>query len=392
VGGYAAAILVYNPLSLSLFGGSADAVPLADFGSFYASGQAAERGLDPYDVYPLTLDAGLGREGGAAVNLNAPISLPLFQALTLLDPVSARRGWFVVTLVAFGATLVLLMWAYPSFRGPLVVAWGLLLTGFVETLLLGQVYALLALVSTAAWLLLRRQRWVAAGGLIGFVVAFKPNFLVWPVLLFVAGHRRAGVAAVVAAVAFALVPVLVYGPVVYAQWLAALRLEAANAAVANASLLGWLTREGAPTVAGIVAGGALLVGLAVWAWRCRPSVTATSGAALAGLLLASPLAWVGYTLFLLPIVARSRLTPLLVIACGLLCIPRLVLEGWADGSALVRVTVGAAYSVAWLILLVLALRSGCTAVPLRCARSRQAEGVNSAEIVTGTPASGGGDR
>jgi hypothetical protein len=351
VGGYAAAILVYNPLSLSLFGSAAEAVPLADFGSFYASGQAAGLALDPYAVYPLTLDAGLGRGNGAAVNLNAPISLPLFQALTVLDPVSARRVWFVVTLAAYGLTLVLLMQAYPSFRGPLVVAWGLLLTGFVETLLLGQVYALLALLSTLAWLLLRRQRWLAAGGLIGFVVAFKPNFLVWPVLLFVAGYRRAGLAAVGAAVAFALVPALIYGPAVYAQWLAALRLEAANAAVANASVTGLLAREGAPAFAGLVAGGALLVGLAIWAWRRRPSVTATSGAALAGLLLASPLAWVGYTLFLLPIVARARPTPLLLIACGLLCIPRLVLEGWADASPLVRVSLGAAYSVAWLLLL-----------------------------------------
>jgi hypothetical protein len=69
-----------------------------------------------------------------------------------------------------------------------------------------------------------------------------------------------------------------------------------------------------------------------------------------------------------------------------------MLEGWAEASPLLRVTVGAACSVAWLVLLVLALLSGCTAVPLRCARSSQAEGVNSAEIVTGTSASGGGDR
>jgi hypothetical protein len=42
---------------------------------------------------------------------------------------------------------------------------------------------------------------------------------------------------------------------------------------------------------------------------------------------------------------------LLVVACALLCIPRLVLEDWASISELVRFTVGGAYTLAWLILL-----------------------------------------
>jgi hypothetical protein len=376
-------VLVYNPLSLTLFNGSAESVPMADFGSFFASGQAAGRGEDPYDVYPLTLDAGLGRGTGAAVNLNAPISLPLFQALALLDPVDGRRLWFVVTLVAYGATLGLLMLAYPAFRGPLVVAWALSLTAFVETLLLGQVYAVLALVSTAAWLLLRRQHWIAAGGLIGLLVAFKPNFLVWPVLLFVAGYRRVAVISGLAAVGFALVPALVYGPGVYAQWLLALSSEGVNSGVANASLMGLLARDGAPTWVAGIAGGALLAGLAIWAWRRRPSVTATSGAALAGLLLASPLAWVGYTLFLLPLVARSRFAPLVLIACVLLCIPRLVLEGWAAAAPLVAVSLGAAYTLAWLILLGYTVHAGSLAAGDTRDRLRSAQSSNSPRVKGG---------
>jgi hypothetical protein len=349
IAGYAAAILVDNPLTLSLFGGLQESVPLADFGSFIASGQAAASGLNPYGVYPLT--------SGAAINLNAPASLPLFQAVSWLDPVTGRRVWFVATLVAYASILGLLMAAYPGFRGPLVIAWGLLLTAFVETLLLGQVYAFLALASTLTWLLLRRRHWLAAGGLMGFLVAFKPNFVVWPLLLLVGGYPFVAAVAAVAAAAFALVPAWLYGPGVYLDWFSAVRIDQANGGVANGSLPGLLTREGAPGLLGVVAGGLLLVGLAVWARRAKRSVVAISGAALAGLLLASPLAWVGYTLFLLPIVARTRMTLVLAVACALLCIPRLVLEGWAAASPALAVTVGAAYSVAWLILLWYASRA-----------------------------------
>jgi hypothetical protein len=58
--GYAAGLLLGNPFLGEL-------PPLGDFGSFYASGQAAAAGLDPYAVYALTMNG--------AVNLNAPPGL-----------------------------------------------------------------------------------------------------------------------------------------------------------------------------------------------------------------------------------------------------------------------------------------------------------------------------
>jgi hypothetical protein len=351
LGAYATALLVGNPLSVSLFGEPPAQVPLADFGSFYASGQAAGQGLDPYDVYPLTLDAVLGRGTGAAPNLNAPASLPLFQALTVLDVVGARRAWFVVTCVAYTLSIALLMRAYRGFRGPLVIAWCLAMTGFFETLMLGQVYAVLALLTTTAFLLLVQRRWLAAGVLIGCVVAFKPNLVVWPALLLLGGYIQAGTIALLAAAAFGVLPVALYGPAVYAQWVDALRLDQVNAQVANASLVAALVRVGATQGVGLAVGALVLGGLAVWVWRTRPPVATTSGVALVGALLASPLAWVGYTLFLLPIVARMRLTLALVIAGGLLCIPRIDLQTWANTSQLLTPSVGSAFTVAWLILL-----------------------------------------
>jgi alpha-1,2-mannosyltransferase len=351
LGAYGAAVLVVTMSALNLFGGSPESVPLADFGSFYASGQAAGQGLDPYDVYPLTMDAQLGRGTGAAINLNAPFSLPVFQLLTLLDPVDARKGWLVASLVAYALTLGLLMWAYPRFRAALAIAWALAFTALIETITLGQVYAVLALLSTIGWLLLVRQRWLTAAAPIGFVVAFKPNFVIWPALLFVAGYRKAAVAIAAAATLFAVLPTLLYGPRVYDQWLTAVRLEVVNAQVANASLAGWLVRDGFEPSVAVTVGAGLIVLLAVWVWRARPSVGRTSGVALSGLLLGSPLAWVGYSLFLLPTFARSRVTVALILAAALLCIPRLVLHDESNASALVRYSLGAAYSLAWLILL-----------------------------------------
>jgi len=121
--------------------------------------------------------------------------------------------------------------------------------------------------------------------------------------------------------------------------------------VANASLAGMLVRDGVGQSVAVAIGAGLIGLLAAWAWRTRPSAGRTSGVALSGLLLGSPLAWVGYSLFLLPTFARSRATMALILAAALLCIPRLVLQDESNASSLVRYSLGAAYSLAWLILL-----------------------------------------
>ena len=83
---YTSILFVASPFTGRLLGTWTDLLPLGDFGSFYASGLAASQSLDPFNVYPLTMDANLGRGHGAAVNLNAPFSVVLFQAMTVFDP------------------------------------------------------------------------------------------------------------------------------------------------------------------------------------------------------------------------------------------------------------------------------------------------------------------
>jgi hypothetical protein len=339
-----------SPFTLALLGRSTGSVPLGDFGSFYASGQAAAQGLDPFDVYPLTMDANLGRGHGAAVNLNAPLSVVLFQPLAGLDVSAARLGWFVATLVAYAVMVISLWRAYPAVRAPFYVLWPLAMAGFWDTVNLGQVYVFLALPTTIAWLLLARRP-AAAGLLLGAVVAIKPNFLIWPLLLLLSGERRASLVAFASAAVFALLPVALYGPRVYAEWLAAVTQAGVNPEVANASIGGALARLGAPPQLGVAASGLVLIAAGAWVWTHRPTFATTSGIAIVVLLLCSPLAWVGYSTFLLPLVFERRMTYTLGLGALLLCIPRLVLEDWASVSPLLRMSVGSAYLIAWGLVL-----------------------------------------
>jgi hypothetical protein len=63
---------------------------LLDFGSFIASGDAANKGLNPYGVYDLTFRVGTV----PAPNLNPPISVYPFQFAAHFDPSAAYHVWY----------------------------------------------------------------------------------------------------------------------------------------------------------------------------------------------------------------------------------------------------------------------------------------------------------
>lgn len=291
---------------------------LMDFGSFIASGRAAAQGLDPYGIHDLTFHVVLPGFEAWNPNLNPPPLLPAFQALSLLPPDHGFRLWWAVSALCYGITLWLL---FRRYRRPLVVVWALALAGFWDTLVLGQIYLPLVLAAVAAWLALERGQGWRAGVLIGMLVAAKPNFAVWPALLLVAGHGRPALAAGLTAAVLAVTPALLYGPQVWGQWLHLVLTDADRAHfLTNASLSGLARRLGMPGL-GIAASLALLAGAGWQAWRCRPDVAAASALALAVAVAASPIAWVHYTLFLLPVFfSRPHSRPLLAAAL-LLVVP-----------------------------------------------------------------------
>ncbi|HEY8381274.1 MAG TPA: glycosyltransferase family 87 protein [Microvirga sp.] len=324
---------------------------LWDFGSFVASGRAAQEGLNPYGIHPLTFHVSLPGFEAWNPNLNPPISALLFQLFDSPDPHHSFRVWRWVSVAIYLAIVLLLLWRYPSHAPLPLILWLFALAGFWDTLLLGQIYLPLVLAAVAAWLLLERGEGVFAGILIGLVVAIKPNFLVWPALLFLAGFYRPALVSGLVAGLISAIPLVLYGPEVYRQWFELIASDRERAFfLTNASFAGLAARAGLP-VLGPVLSLALLGGLAAWAFFLRPSVLRASALALVASLLASPLGWIHYTLFLLPILVAGWHRPALRLVSILLIVPVPFVIGQFEKPALTQLTIGSVY--AWALVLCL---------------------------------------
>jgi hypothetical protein len=326
---------------------------LWDFGSFVASGRAAREGLNPYGIYPLTFHVSLPGFEAWNPNLNPPISALLFQVFDTADPHAAFRIWRWISVALYFATLLLLLRRFPSAEPLPLILWSLALAGFWDTLLLGQIYLPLVLAAVGAWLLLERRSDLWAGILIGIVVALKPNFLVWPALLFLAGHYRPALGAVATFAFVSAIPLVVFGPEVYRQWFELVASDRERAFfLTNASLAGLAARAGIPAL-GIALSLALLAGLAAWAFLRRPDRTRASALALVAALLASPLGWIHYTLFLLPVLMSHWQRPVMRLVALLLVVPVPFVIGQFTEATLIQITIGSVY--AWALVLCLAV-------------------------------------
>ncbi len=325
---------------------------LWDFGSFVASGRAAREGLNPYGIYPLTLHVSFPGFEAWNPNLNPPVSALLFQLFDLADPHVSFRIWWAISVLCYAATVLLLLRRYGRPDWWALLPWAFALAGFWDTLVLGQIYLPLVLAGSAAWLLLERGEGRWAGLLIGVVVAMKPNFLVWPVLLFLSGHRLPALVSIATAGAVSAVPLVVMGPEVYRQWFELIASDRERAFfLTNASLVGLTARMGLPSL-GLWLGLALLGGSALWGLRARPTALQASALALLLALLASPIAWIHYTLFLLPVLfSRWRMTGIRLVALLLIVPVPFILDRFGQ-PAWVQVTSGSLYN--WALVLCLA--------------------------------------
>jgi hypothetical protein len=327
---------------------------LWDFGAFLASGRAAAEGLNPYGIYPpLTPHVVFPGFDAWNPNLNPPISALLFQLFDLAPQDVSFRVWSWISVALYGVTLFLLARRYAWSPAVVVlVTWACALAGFWDTLYLGQIYIPLVLAAVGAWLLLERGGAIWAGVLIGLVIAMKPNFLVWTVLLFLAGHRRASLASIATAAVISIIPLFFFGPNIYRQWIELVLSDGERAMfLTNGSISGFTARAGFDRL-GLILSGVLLLTLAAWALWKRPSALRVSSFALVGALLASPLGWIHYTLFLLPvIVSHWRAWPMWVVA-AMLCIPVPMIINQFGASASTQLTTGSAYGWALVLCLV----------------------------------------
>jgi hypothetical protein len=318
-----------------------------DLAAFLASGAALIAGQNPYGPAAW---AAPRAAGDALPNMNPPVWLPLFGAAAAFDPALVAAAWLGLSLALVLAALALLARGFPGRASRERLVWVVCLGGLWHTLLLGQIYTILLLLTVGVWLLLRAERPVAAGVLLGVLVALKPNFVVWPVLLLLAGHARPALWAGVSAGLISLLPALWYGPAIYSQWLAVVQQVAGFAVPErNAALPGLVTRLGWPAL-GLPLTAVLLAALAGWvAWR-RPDRETVSDVGVTATLVAGPLTWPGYTLLLLPLFwRRARWSPALTAIALLLTYPAMSLVSGLQGWG---IAAGAVYAVVLVVLLV----------------------------------------
>lgn len=270
------------------------------FGTFWTSGDAVRHGLNPYavqaDTYRVTLDA--PRMTIPEENLNPPCVLPLFEAMALL-PIKAAAwvymAFLVSMLIAANATMVVL---HPTMER-MQAAWILLSAPGMAMVAGGQIYALLLLLSVLMWAALRREGETAAAIFLGAMVAIKPIFLLWVLLIAVWGKVSLAWKSAVTAGLISLIPVLLYGPDVYVQWLHAARDDKHYLYLTNISIAAVGRRFGFATLG--VAAAVLLFFACMYAVRTRRmSQRNLHMAGIAFSCLCGPLAWYLYLALLYP--------------------------------------------------------------------------------------------
>jgi hypothetical protein len=269
------------------------------FGSFWASGWAASHHLNPYAAYPLTWVIQLpGHPGNILdLNLSPPALLPFFQALAWFPPEVGVKVWTLLSLGLYLGSGALLVDQYREHIQHRQILWFVLARAAMNMLALGQDYSLMIALAVGAWVLLERDRQAAAGIVLGLLIAAKPNYALWAVLLVFCGRWRASAVAVVVAGVLCALPLALYGPGIYGEWTRAVASDPHWFFPNEVSLMGFATRIGHPRIGEGLAAALLAAACAVVVWK-RPSLRNTSGIALSVGMLASPLAWFHYALLM----------------------------------------------------------------------------------------------
>jgi hypothetical protein len=294
---------------------------MGDYGSFFASGRAANRGANPFGVYPGTYSFELQGRRVFAPNLNPPILVYPLSWLARLPSRDVLTAWSVVSLLLAGACMVALYARGPKgAAGVRLAVWGCSLAALWQSVHFGQIYPLLLALTVVTWImLLDGDSWMA-GLPLGLLVAIKPNFVLWPLLLLFWPSRRAGASAVAVAALLSAIPLLISGAIVYREWLQSVRGHTnLIPSLGNSSLYAVAVRLQVPWI-GLVA-SALIVAVTLAAVTyLRPSVQLVSTLGILVALLIGPISWLGYTLLLLPAL-WTRWSPEVCVAASLLVVP-----------------------------------------------------------------------
>lgn len=291
------------------------------FGTFWASGYAASHHLNPYGPYGLSYRfEDLATHTHVSLNLSPPPLLPLFQFAALFKPETAVISWTFISLLLFLLSLALLMVEYGERVQRRQILWFLLGPAPLDALMLGQDYALLVFLVVVAWLLFARHRKIGAGIFLGLLVAAKPNLGLWPIFLAISGYRRVAKISAVTVLIIGSLPMLFYGPGIYREWLHAISNDPHWIFFSDVSVTGFAARLGHRLVGRALA-MVLLAGTTAFVIWKRPSAETSAGIAFCLGMLASPLGWIGYSLFLAPVLIRKPWSTKLTLLIAPLMLP-----------------------------------------------------------------------
>jgi len=328
---------------------------LLDFGSFISAGKEAREGKNPYTTdSPLVFQVTSQKSDQTlpSPNLNPPVSIFFFRPLADVNPAKAALLWRVISAMMFVTGVFILARSYPKFTNPIRILWALNLAGFWNTIALGQIYAPIFLLAIGVWILAENKYSILAGIMLGMIIAIKPNFIFWLLVLGVARQIATILSAAVTAIVLSLLPIAFFGSQIYQQWFTALaNYPSIGLLIAGNSSLQSLTARFGSAIPGLVLSMFLVIAGLNLAHRSKyiPSKANTLG--IVGSLLISPFSWAGYTILTLPILfSKSRWNWMHILAAVALSFPYLlilyffqrslfnsVLFGWLYGWGLVLI-------------------------------------------------------
>ncbi|MDQ3006209.1 MAG: DUF2029 domain-containing protein [Chloroflexota bacterium] len=330
---------------------------LLDFGSFISAGKAAQEGKNPYTTdSPLVfqVESQNTDQTLSSPNLNPPVSIIFFRPLADIDPSKAVSAWRVISAVMFVAGVFILARSYPKFTNPIRILWAFNLAGFWNTIALGQIYAPVFLLAIGVWIFTEKGYSKLAGIMLGIIIAIKPNFIFWLLLLGFAGQITTIFSAAATVLLLSLWPVALFGPQIYQQWLTALsNYPSIGLLIAGNSSLQSLSARFGSAIPGIVM-SVFLFGVSLYlARRNKYSPTKINTLGIAGSLLISPFSWAGYTILTLPILfSKSRWNWLHLLAAVILAFPYLLILYLFQKSLFNSVLFGWLYGWGLLLMLV----------------------------------------
>ena len=331
-----------------------------DFSVFMESARALRAGGDLY---------GPPERSGPGYNLNPPAVVLCFVPFSFLGDAIALRVWTGLSMAAYLLASYSIARSIAPGRTASIATAVFLSQPAITSLLLGQMGGVLMLLLTACWLADRRDRPFLSGVLLGIAIAAKPFLIVCAAYAVWRRSRRlamglaAGIAGVIAA------GLAAAGAAGFRAWVDAIGQISWSAHVANASLLGLLTRTLSATPEILHAtplvvrpdlvqplwwtGVVLVSAVAVWGLIRTRSHDAAWALLLVGSLIVSPLGWVYYAaLFTGPLVAvaLAATRPVrAIIAVGYTCllVPPLSATGFGAIGILVF---GSVYAWGFLLL------------------------------------------